>query len=281
MSGTAVGYHTSRQARKDAQARDRRMSRDEQRRQDQIDANIRRLRSSYGIGEDLGELQKKRAVAIERIANPPEPSGKPVIGDENWDNPTASEAKQSMTKLRNLNRKTFDAVEADTNKRELEGYLDDYQDAVTDINIQDTQDQYGDAKLLQRRQLAKQGLLGGSVDYQARRTQLEQYVAGRQGALAAGRQARQGYQSNLTRERQNLEGQIQSGTQVNPNFREIEGDIRSGLDSARSGIGPTVAGELFSVAGNTIAQDQLNRGRRRPPGGTSTAPASGTITGAM
>lgn len=297
MSATAVGYHSSRTARKDAQKRDRESSEAESRRQAQIDANIRRVRSTYGIGDDLGELQAKRSALQGTIGNQPEtveetyttgtPSSgsgrsrgrsRPATRTRTVANPAT---KESSAELSELNRLTLDASEADKNRRELDGYLNDYEGAVTDISIQDTQDQYGDAKLQQRRQLARQGLAGGSVDYQARRQQLEQYVAGRQAAVAGGRQARQTLQGNMTRDRQNLEGQIQSGTQVNPNFREIEGGLRDGLSTANASIGPTVAGNLFTVAGNTAAQDQLNRGRRRAPPGTSTAPASGNITGPM
>lgn len=273
----------SRKARKNAQRQADSMDAKERERQSAIDSNIRKLRSSYGISDDSSEdlLDKLKGVRESRANTSPTWtfSNRSWGKTRNWtgDNPNYVNLDNNM---RDLNERTADAFEAEGNKKSLDNYLDDFENSSNEIGTQAVQDQYGDAKLQQRRNLARRGLTGGSVDLQGRRTQLEQYVAGRQASLAGARVERQKLQSNMNRERQNMEGQIAAGNQVNPNFREIEGDIRAGLDTAKSSIAPTVAGNLFSVAGNTLAEDQIARGRgRRGLTGNSTPSASGTITG--
>lgn len=131
-----------------------------------------------------------------------------------------------------------------------------------------------------RRQLSRQGLLGGAVDLQAQRKALNDYVTGRQRAVAGAKESRRQVEMGMTSHRQNLEQQIMAGTQANPDWTEINNDQSRQLESARQNIVPQAMGDAFTIAGNAYRQDQAARGagnRGFTMGGGGGA-SSGTIS---
>lgn len=170
-----------------------------------------------------------------------------------------------------------DNTEANANKSKLDAWLNDYGSTVESANDQSVQDQFGTAELESRRNLARQGLLGGSVDVQNQRNQLSQYIAGRQKALAAGRAAKTSAGQSLLTHRLQLEGQAATGTQLNPDFSAFTQQLQSGLDTARSNIAPSAVGNLFTVAGQTAGTAIANGGGRSDP--TTIDASAGRTTG--
>ncbi len=171
-----------------------------------------------------------------------------------------------------------DNSEADANKAKLDSWLNDYAGTVQNVNDQSVEDQFGSASLASRRNLARQGLTGGSVDVQNQRQQLSQYIAGRQSALAAGNAAKTQAEQSLTTNRLQLEGQAATGTQLNPDFNAFAQQLQSGLDTARANIAPTAVGNSFTIAGQAAGTAIANGGRGQT---LSAAPSSGSASGSI
>jgi hypothetical protein len=175
-----------------------------------------------------------------------------------------------------------DNTVSQTNKQKLDGWLDEYGGAVTEANNVDLDDKFTAASTSNRWILSDRGLLGGSADAAVQRNQISELVAGRQRAVAAGRDATRSAQSTLTNQRLNLEGQAAAGTNLNMDFKGIQQQTDMGLDTARTQIVPTAIGNSITTIGQGVGMYQANQGGRNitePTPRTTNSSTSGTITG--
>lgn len=153
-----------------------------------------------------------------------------------------------------------DSAEAKSNAAGINNWLDSYQHDVLDQSNHQLDSMKMDSALGDRQQLASQGLLGGTVDAQAQRKQLSDYVTGRQRAVASAGGARQDLETQLRNQRVGLERDISSGVNASPNWSDISAGQHTALDSASRNIIPTAIGDTLTNAGGAYQQNQVALG---------------------
>ncbi len=147
----------------------------------------------------------------------------------------------------------------------------DYSDAA---NAQ-VQDLYQTAARTSRQQMARQGLVGGSVDAQAARDNISNLVAERQKVVQQTKAQTAAARSSLDRQRQALEQQVLGG--LDPSWAQLPTSQSSAIIEAMnqnvmSGIGDSlrVGGQTLDAWTDTVAARRANQGRDGVVNGTIT-----------
>jgi hypothetical protein len=262
MGSGYAGVYEAYRGRKNSEGQARDAKKKEENRQSAIDANIAKVREMFGVVpyDDIGDRPTRESMGIS------------VMTEQQQRRLNAAQADWDSKKAQN--------PKALENKAKLDSWLDDYSGAVLDANNMDLNDQFMATNTSNRWALSDRGLLGGSVDAGAQRRQISELVAGRQKAVMASRDARRNAQGSLVNQRLNLEQQMATGTQLNPDFDAFQQQTQMGLDQVRSNIAPTAVGNTFTTlgqgAGAAIAQP--GRSPRTPTAANVSGSSAGTIS---
>lgn len=278
MGSGYAGVYEAYRGRKNAEKQASKADRAERERQDRIDASIRRVREMFGVDVDPDWKPTTRSAF-----NEPEPEAWRTVGagDHRRRERTPEWLAWNQRRQAASGQTTQDNdpnTVARQNKAKLDAWLDDHQSAVMDLNNQDVNDQFVATTTANRWSLSDRGLLGGSVDAGTQRRQLSELVGARQKVVAAARDARRNVQQQLTNQRMNLEAQIASGAQVNPDFAGLQEQTQMGLETARSQIVPNAVGNAFTQVGGAVGAGIEQRGGRTPSTTRRAGSSSGTIT---
>lgn len=142
-----------------------------------------------------------------------------------------------------------DTPNAQANAKRLNDYLNDYYKAFLTNQLGQVDTQYTGATRQSRQNLARVGQLGSGLDAANKTQTLSDYLRGRQDAVARAAAAREGLGSQLAGQRQSLEGQINSGAAVNPDFNSYIAQQLATIDAAKAQIPANTVGNVFRIAG--------------------------------
>ncbi len=294
MSSTAVSFHNNRQGRKDAQKQQHDAEERARLQQEQIDSDLGTVRAGFGMGEDVSEIDRLLAGNRERAGVMPGTVTRTVRsggasygrGLERGRSRTAprtttvTEANPDLAgvdaEMRDLNRRKGNAIEAQQSRSEMQGWIDEALGTGEAMAVTDLNDQAQGARLNNKRELSRRGLLGGSTDSQLRLRNSREYIGGRQKIVADRIQQGQAQASKLTDRRQQLEGLVRGGGLADisaDTFRNEEGArIQQGLNN----VVPQAMGDAFTTAGQVFetSQEAVGSRRKRVPMTTTTGRSS-------
>jgi hypothetical protein len=158
------------------------------------------------------------------------------------------------------NQKTYqNAKEAVAARSKLDEYVAGFQRDVQAQGEQGAEGGLRSALDQNRVQLAKRGLLGGSVDAGSQRAVVGSYIAGRQKAIAQGRTARSSLNKRLLDSRLSAENEISKGLSANTDWSTLGNLQRMEIEHAKGQVWNDAFGEAAGAAGGAIADSNRNK----------------------
>lgn len=267
------------------------MRQDEQDRQSKVQAAVDSINAKFGIAPTSGAMETVLGATPTRdqftqIAQ----AGRYVEqNDGTGDNSTTTWVPATQT---TFNEAGYNAALADYEARKAQIYggsdsaaaagqakagresmYTDIAGAVRDTAMRDLDRQYSQASQRNTFGLARNGLLGGSVDAESGGELSTLYGEGKLKATQAGQAAASELRGNDEKTRQNLIGLAQSGLDTGTASSMAAGQMASAADLAKSQSAGASVGRLFDDMSQAYVNSQYLKSRY--PSGTQQQPASG------
>jgi hypothetical protein len=170
-----------------------------------------------------------------------------------------------------------DTVNSTFNGSGRQAMYKDVQDATRDVAVRDLDKQFTQASNQNLFGLARNGLLGGSVDAESGADLATRYGEGQIRATAAGQGAAADLQSVDERTRQNLVSLAQSGMDTGTAASMASGQMAAAADAARATSQASTVGRLFDDMGQAYLTNQQLKARF-PAGGTTSTSTPGVYS---
>lgn len=161
-----------------------------------------------------------------------------------------------------------------------------YTNAQEEASNTELDQQYQSANQSNEEQLGSQGLGGSSVQSDLARSNLSNYISGRQQAVSQATAQTNSLQNTLNSQREQQLGQIQSGTAADPNFGQQAVDVQNQIAGQQAAIVPAAVGStlttLGKAAGAALGSSTAanpNPGASAAASGASLPQGSGSTTG--